>query len=373
MKINKLIYIITTIAGFSILSACIDESVDVTPQTELTYSEPTIAITGQGGQLYDHGTRFDDDRFASGARFEFVEGTLADSTYVGAAEDTLRLVLNIFAGNGFSNLTVSRDNGSPTELSNSNTTVLWEYILKTDEIGTEVLYTFAALDANGLSESTNLRITTNTFVAPSEPEPRVPELPYTNVVLKQNRIIEVAAGDFSTSPQHSLRTGLTYTTNEMIADPTLSENIDLMFDYDFGGEAGNGWIMSPASFNVHFAALWNIGEDATDVDQQAWTQLNETTIVATDMTAEEFNALAAMADGQAKIDAVVAGFNNNSDRVSSFTSVADLNGLQFTISEAAGTVVAFKTQNQMKGLILINLATSAWVPHVDMTYLITEL
>lgn len=336
---------------------------------------PFLTIEGLGSQLFDHGVEFEDEAtFGPGKRFQLITREIENNAYIGQVGDALSITITTNASGVFTGLTASVNGGTAIALSEGENPVVWTYTLDVSDVNTNKVLRFTAEDQAGNMRSADLLVVIDPFVAPPSPDPLAVELPFTAVNLRRGRIIEVAAGDFSTSPQLSLRTGVTHATTELIADPTISEDIDLMFDYDFGGEAGNGWIMSPAAFNVHFAALWNIGEDATDVDQQAWSKLNNTKIVNTTLTVDEFEALAAMPIGtedeiQEKIKRVTQAYNGGTD----VDDDQDLGRLNFIMSEGAGMVFGVLTQDQNKGLVRITVSTSAWVPHVELDYLLTEL
>lgn len=371
-KLKLLAYQLIAFALIMITS-CDDDKEITLPEIDL--EAPFLTVEGIGTQSYDHGAEFDDEAtYGPGARWELISREIENNAFLGQVGDTVVMTIDVTAPGVFKALSVSIDGGSATSLSEGENPIEWTYILKTEDVDTQKVLRFTAEDETGNTRFSDLLVAIDPFVAPPAPDPLAVELPYTAAVVRRTRIIEVAAGDFSTSPQLSLRTGVTHTTTELIADPTISEDIDLMFDYDFGGEAGNGWIMSPASFNVHFANLWNIGADPTDTDQQAWTKLNNTKLVMTTLTVDDFEAIAALPTSnddevQEKIKRLTQAYNSGTD----IEDDLDLGRLNFIISEGAGIIFGALTQDQNKALVRITVSTSVWVPHVELDYIITEL
>ncbi len=193
-----------------------------------------------------------------------------NNTFVGSPGETINATVNVQAPSGFNTLIIRKyvdgtEEGSFTErvTRGAGTTAPqtfshnFEYTLMSDEVGTDLSFTFEAVDENNRSGIATLNVETE-----AQPAAR-----YTSVLL----FAPLETGESETF--FSTNTGETYSLNEVLnsSDP-LSADIDFGYFY---GEQFQASLAAPAAYPI-------------DYGQGAWVVRNNTRIGKTNITPGQY-------------------------------------------------------------------------------------
>ncbi|WP_421891196.1 hypothetical protein [Marinoscillum sp.] len=251
-----------------------------------------------------------------------VNGTAATSPLNVVPGDEVVFNVSINAEGGFNvyRVFVSKDGGAATKLAeytrldlsvDAGVAVVTDSRateIEAEDVGSTITFEFEVVDDKDQTSTTEVEVVVNS------PEARI----------YASKKLLAPSGDFTNENFFSVSTGELYSKSEV---NSTTESISPLIDFGYYyGNSENASIASPKGFESTVFAS----------QVEGWNTKNETELKTTTLTGSQFNEVSTYADIDAAFDA----------------GTLDANGVITGLTE--GTVLAFKTVEGVKGLILVS-------------------